>query len=710
MSASVSVHERSVWIVEYLRQAEEREQCTIRAIWEAARLPKGEGGSGGIDDSASLPTYHRTIAKLLREGQVEEDETTVDGSAVFKAAEQLSPLNTYTLTDLNQALWEMSAPEALALYLEAVDYYEDRSEEVLGKAAVKLMDEDPRELVLSMLRDLVTEIEEDRDILMDPKAAEPVHQKVLEGRLEGLRRFLYSEIGISATVWDLPTDEEVGRGERVQPLDWDTVKNAVAERIFGDAFIQEVTPDQSNESHSRIVVAGTDGSSHAGYVRGVPAPQYVEEEGRLILTFNNSVAYVEMPEDFPYRVASPYHGVPMTRAALEDPHNRGMIVSRPWFPDLTDSEFEHMQKAALDVVQFRVDERLINGVARAYGTAAASGDSGLLPKPNVLIRDGTVTPQEREFQHYTTQNAYGDIVREGIALSYSILRSVRDSQSRIYAGAVKSTQLRTFSRIINWYIKKYIDQGWDLSRVSHVTDNVAVTKLLGMTPTTTSKTYYRTCIIVRPFWALDTNFRQRRINDTPEDWLKEFIRRRDAQERDWNEHGGEHPPHLLGVDVEDDPFVRMCQETDYASFYFGHSTDGRPELILPRFEFMDALRRLSLQKRVQRVIQTANSIIAGVHDTKWSLDREHNFMSNRKMPRMIPYVLYEAHEKCKTLGHKLELELRQAITMRLSQLKRLRGLPIPKVLVEPMPVKEYLSSLQKKLLGQGSEESSDREE
>ena len=710
MSASVSVHERSVWIVEYMRRAEGRKQRTIRAIWEAARLPKDEDGSSGINDVASLPTYHRTIAKLLREGQLEEDGTTGDGSAVFKATDQLSPLNTYTLTDLNQALWEMSAPEALALYLEAVDYYEDRSEEVLGKAATKLMDEDPRELVLSMLRDLVTEIEEDRDILMDPKAAEPVHRKVLERRLEALRRFLYSEIGISATVWNLPTDEEVGRGERIHPSDWDTVKNAVAERIFGVAFIQEVTPERSNESHPRIVVAGTDGSSHAGYVRGVPAPQYVEEEGRLILTFNNSVAYVEMPKDYPYRVASPYHGVPMTRAALEDPHNRGMIVSRPWFPDLTDSEFEHMQKAALDVVQFRVDDRLINGIARAYGTAAASGDSGLLPKPNVLIRDGTVTPQEREFQHYTKQNAYGDIVREGIALSYSILRSVRDSQSRIYAGAVKSTQLRTFSRIINWYIKKHIDQGWDLSRVSHVTDNVAVTKLLGMAPTTTSKAYYRTCIIVRPFWALDTNFRQRRINDTPEDWLKEFIRRRDAQERDWNEHGGEHPPHLLGVDVEDDPFVRMCQETDYASFYFGHSTDGRPELILPRFEFMDALRRLPLQKREQRVSRTADSIIAGVHDTKWSLDREHNFMSNRKMPRMVPYVLYEAHEKCKTLGHKLELELRQAITMRLSQLKRLRGLPIPKVLVEPMPVKEYLSSLQKKLLGRGSGEFSDREE
>ena len=39
------------------------------------------------------------------------------------------------------------------------------------------------------------------------------------------------------------------------------------------------------------------------------------------------------------------------------------------------------------------------------------------------------------------------------------------------------------------------------------------------------------------------------------------------------------------------------------------------------------------------------------------------------MPRLIPFVVYEAHEKCKALGHKLESELMQAISMRLSELK-----------------------------------------
>src|SRR5213075_1818687 len=96
----------------------------------------------------------------------------------------------------------------------------------------------------------------------------------------------------------------------------------------------------------------------------------------------------------------------------------------------------------------------------------------------VLIRDGTVTPQEREFQHYCDASSYGEVVREGISLSYKILRAVLDSASRVYAGAVKQTQLKTFSKILNWYIKRNIDESWDLSRTSFVTDSVTITRLL----------------------------------------------------------------------------------------------------------------------------------------------------------------------------------------------------------------------------------------
>ena len=691
MSSKISIHDRCIWIVDFLRRHSDGQNRTIRTIWECAKRPVSNDPEqqSGLKDTASLPTYHRTLAKLVRQGQVEEDGFSPDGAALYRAADQLSEFTTYTLTDINTALWELSVSDALAHYIDAVDYYEERSEEVLGQAAEQLLKEDPRNLILRMLQDLVAEIQEDVGIIQDPE----VDNLATQRRFDELKHFVNGELGISATVWSFSTFDQLKRGEASIQPDWEAVEVAIAGQVFGEGFIERVKIDIDDSTRRRLIVAGTDGSTHAGYVRGVPAPQWVEEQGRLMLSFNNSIAYVDFPSDYPHVPPSPYHGVPMTRSALEDPHNHGMIISRPWYEDLTDSQFEHMKKASLDVVQFRVDERLITGMARAYGETPGGQNTGLLPKPNILIRDGTVTPQEREFRHYCNQSSYGGVVREGIELSYNILRSVTDSENRIYAGAVKMTQLRTFSRILNWYIKRHIDLNWDLSKVSFVTDSIAVTRLLTSLPEVGEEEYYRTCAIVRPFSALDSSLRFMRIKSG--DWLDYFKKKQDEHDREYREFGGT-PSWLIGQDLEDDAYVRMCMEADYAVFYFG-KPGGEPQISFPRFEFLDALHHLELNLRKQRVRRSVERIITGVHLSKWSLDREHNFMTQRKLHRLVPYVVYEAHEKCKALGHKLESELRQAIAMRLSQLKEIRGLPVPKVDIDPVPVQAYLNNMKSHL-------------
>lgn len=693
-----SVHAREVWIVDFLRRQPD-EGKTIRAIWEAARRPVDDDG---LAETVSLPTYHRTMAKLARRGQVEELRTPDDAPALFRATEQLSPLNTFTLSDLSDALWQLSVPKAFAMYLEALDYYESRASNVLGKAAAALMREDPRELVVEYLKDGVEHLKDDIEDLLDSSRSHEALPRRIELQLTALRRFVHGELGISAKVWYLPTLEQVSRGTTVDPSSWASVESAVATRVFGTFFIEPVTA-KARDGVTNMVVAGSDGSSHAGFVRGIPAPAYAEEQGRLMLTFNNSIAYVDMPKNHPRRSRFPYHGVPMTRAALEDPHNRGMIISRPWFDALSDSEFEHMKKAALDVVQFRVDERLVTGTARAYGSNPVAGESGLLPTPNVLIRDGTVTPQERELQHYAKTGPDGDIVREGIALSYNILKAVCDSGKRVFAGAVKSTQLKTFSKIVNWYIRRgsarrlgqAIDSSWDVARASHVTDAVAITHLMGSLPELPgTDDYYCTCIITRPFSAMVTSLRELRV-DTPQEWLAWFEDRSDREAEAQTRHGGRLS--FLGVtDLEDDPYVRMCQRADYAMFYFGRP-GGNPQVGLPRFEFMDALRQLSDDERQGRVTSAVTAIIDGVHATKWALDRDHGFLSRGRLPRLIPHVVYEAHEKCKVLGHKLESELKQAIAANLSRIKGSRAIPGSKVTIEPISLAGYLNRAVKRL-------------
>ena len=85
--------------------------------------------------------------------------------------------------------------------------------------------------------------------------------------------------------------------------DWALVGAALAEHVFGAAFVELARVPDVQPRETALLVAGSDGSSHTGYVRGVPAPQYVEEEGRMLLTFNNSVAYIDLPAGHPHLVA-----------------------------------------------------------------------------------------------------------------------------------------------------------------------------------------------------------------------------------------------------------------------------------------------------------------------------------------------------------------------------------------------------------------------
>lgn len=694
MSAQPTMHERNVFIVEFLRQNAETPRRTIRDIWEAVRQPR-TSDPPGLGDAASLPTYHRTVAKLVRDGQLEEDITNTEGAMLYKIALQMSSLSTFTQTDLNAALWELSPPEAMATYLDAVDYFESHAEGVIRRAAALLLHADPRELILTMLQDLAAELTDDAEILKDPNAIDARHLAETNRRLRRLQRLVNGELGISATVWAFPAFEGLKAGEAFEPPNWDAVKEALQRSVFGSQFFETVRV--ADRDASADVIAGSDGSTHAGYVRGVRAPQYVEEEGRLVLTFNNSLAYVDLPKDHPSRLASPYHAIPLTRAALEDPQNRGMILSKPWFSDLSESEYEHTKKAALDVVQFRVDERLMAGTARALGSTQATVDSGQLPRPNVLIRDGTVTPQEREFQHYQARNSYGDIVREGINLSHKILREVKDSDRRVFAGAVKFTVLRTFSTILNWFIKKHVEPSWDTARTSVISDPVAMTRLFTALPPLGPGEYYRSCVIVRPFSAMVTDLQSVKAESST-DWLGYFRKRRARQKADAGEMGGVPPLWASDSEVQDDPYVRLCQYADYASFFFSPPGGGDPHITVPRFEFMDSLREKGERERRERVNRASELIIWGVHRSKWATDRDHNFMSARKLPRLVPYVVYEAHEKCKALGHKLESELRQAISARLSQLKASRGSVVSKVEIEPVSSGDYLSRM-RRLLG-----------
>lgn len=723
MSAEVSVYERDVWIVKHLQQAPS-DRRTIRDIWMAAQQPRilEDTGDdirplGGLADSVTLPSYHRTVDKLVARGQLEvENADATDGPRRYRVAPQVSALTALSQTDLNDALWALGAAQALALYADTVDQFERDAATVLRRAAEGLRREEPRALILQMLKDRGRELDEDIADLRDPATHEDEHRRRLQRRLQDFGRFVHGELGLNPSVWRVPTIEEIDERAplvdatiieaHVTPPDWEPVADELAQHVFGETFLiyEEVRADSDAELlRPPLVVAGSDGSSHVGVVRGMPAAAYSDID-RLLMTFNNSAGYVEVPETHPARsrLPSPYYGIPVTRSAVEDPSNKGMIISRPWFPNLDDGEFEHMKKAALDVVQFRVDAALLAGAAQPYGSHPVKGGEAL-PRPNVLIRDGTVSPQARELQNYTNQTEYGLIVREGIQLSYRILRLVMESERRVFAGAVKSTQLRTFSKIVNWYIQRgsaatlgtAIDPTWDAARMNSLSDSVAMTRLLASLPELSRRTqYYRTCVIVRPFPAMVSQLFRSRTGTSVDGWFDFFEAEATADIMRYRDRGGNRP-FFAGHDVRDDDYVKLCAYADYGMFYFG-KPGGSPQITFPRFEFLDSIRSLwSPAARAARVAQAVELVMRGVDRTKWSLDYEHNMMTGRKLPKIVPFVVQQSHEMCKVLGHKLANELQQVVAASLSTLKGLRGISVPKVEIEPATLDRFKRYLQR---------------
>lgn len=702
MTDNIDMPRREAAIIRFLKNGENigPDGATIRTIWESLH------GSEWLGDNISLQAYHRIINKMVSRGKLIESGDGGDGSRRYTVTEFLMPENALTLSDIEENLWAMSASEALARYMDALDYFEDKQRDVLPKVAKALLDENPIDIILRMLKDKVDRLIETIEDYKDPETRHPSVENELIRRYEELVTLVHSYYGISSLIIDLGDINKIKSGQHIINPNWHRVASILQKRVFGDHILnyQDIKSGQCGGpvEQKKIIIGGSDGSTHAGYVHIVPGAAFLEDAGQLILTFNNSLGHVELPDSMASGFDFPYHGVPMTRAALEDPTNRGMILARPWYPNMDDSVYEHMKKSALDVVQFRVDERILLGTARALGNDRTKGAGKLLPRPHVHFRDGTVVPQEREFNHYCRLDEYGEMVREGIALSYSILRTIKDSYHVIFAGTVKSSQLKAFSAMLNWYISRGsarrlgtpIDPFWDISRAGFINDNYAMTKLLTALGNLPNKCLY-TFAILRPYPQLLTQFYREKVDDG--NWVERFQKIKENRMKDRDQWGGSND-YLSQVDVDDDSFVRMCKEADYVMFYIGHS-GGNPAPGLPRYEFLDSLRNLATLKAKSRVNEKIATIIEAVSITGISLDADHNIMTNKKIIRLVPKVVYDAHEKCKEWGHKLESELKSAIVARLAELKRMRGVPTGTLEVTPMPIKEYLIKMQKALKG-----------
>jgi len=312
--------------------------------------------------------------------------------------------------------------------------------------------------------------------------------------------------------------------------------------------------------------------------------------------------------------------------------------------------------------------------------------------------------QEREFSHYSRQDEYGEFVREGQRKAQEILRRLAsEDNNQVFGGAVKSTQLRVFSKLISWYIShgskdsnggQPIDSDWDKRYSAAITDNQLMTNMLStMVDPIKAKNgeYWISCCIVRSFHSTTEYFAVPVDADSKEEWDKFFEERKQHDRVISNKLN--QISYWDTPDAEDDAFIYLCKNADYGMFYIGH-TFGNPLPSIPRYEFFDAIRRFSdPNDAAKRVNSNVEKIVRALDLTKFHLDSDHNFLTGKKVTKIIPYVVYQAHETGKVLGRYLESELRSAVISSLSRFRKLRGIRPNDVDLIPVSIKKFISNI-----------------
>ncbi|MBD2087886.1 hypothetical protein [Coleofasciculus sp. FACHB-542] len=675
------VAERERQIVKYLA---DQKSASAREIFDDV--------SDVLEDTVTRVAYYKVLDRMVAAGKIEVQSEDPKRGRIYSLTPTLNPDNPLTLDDVYEYLAYLPTTKAIAAAVDARDYYEENRRTILRRTAQALLDEDPVELFYRMLVYMIQLVEKDLEIVRDREIVDPYSRHRFDADYSDLEQVAYRGLSLPHSAIHLPGLHKLFQSDEEQ-LVWDSdeLRKALQERVFGEKFIYlvDVASERGSSARQQIVVSGSDGSMHAGTLALQTAKGYFEDFGDVI-TFNNSTVYISLSEMQKKHTGKQemIYGAPLTRQTLDDPAYKGMVLAQIMYPDLAESEYEHMTRCATDVVQFRVDEEVFTGKAydiRPHGTQ--------IPKPQVHIRDGTITPQEREFGHYKRPDAYGEMVREGIRRERSILERIMSARTKppIFAGAVKSTQMRVLSRLVNWYISKgsaarfgtAIEPEWDFSRAAAISDNAAMTALLAELPNDTiAGRYYVTCALLRQFPSLTEYYNY----DLKKSWLEFFEEKREQALAEHDEHGGTLPYHAI-IDLADDDFIFMCENADFVYFYIGH-TAGDPPPMVPRYEFLTSLRGKSSDKASSAVIELVFRLVDAIDSAGLDYDRDHNFMSSKMLVKVLPFPIQQAHEYAKTLGKKLEAELKSIVIGRLIELKKLRS--SASVVLRPVAIRDYL--------------------
>jgi hypothetical protein len=345
---------------------------------------------------------------------------------------------------------------------------------------------------------------------------------------------------------------------------------------------------------------------------------------------------------------------------------------------MSDAQYMHSVWNAMDLIEAKAALKLLKRWYPRPGVEIVPAD--------VVLRDGTVSPQDRDSSHYREVSSYGQIVRDMIETNWEIVKKCRDDGQTL-AGVVKNAQLSVFAPVINWFACQVAKEGakggtsqlesWPLQTMNLIPDQILLTRLL-TAGRKKGDPWVRTCVVLRPFHAL-TNYARTHsrkgsaaapmLNDY--NVAKENIEELNQEQRHFWE---------TLFRGENDPYVRMLDTVFYGSFFLGAVPRLDNEKNLPRLEFL-----VPASTRESDGAPWANSsvhrdrLISALHQNGFDVSAEHSMFGNKAKLDILPALLIRVHDTVKHWAAELLSRVQEYVGFHLARYvkaKRIRGVKI----------------------------------
>jgi hypothetical protein len=642
----------------FISLSKQKNGATAQDVFEAGKS-KGDG--------VTIEAYHNLGRRLVHRGILVSDKSDRQ--------------TRYTLSDRGEEQWldddqiaTIVNPEypliALAVVEESVRQLNSVPESAWQEVRERLKHVKARNLfadaICGYCQNLKDEVE--NYVLEETRSSQPadlsrLRQKI-QSELSMLKGLVKFGLGLSKQAVPLPQTFDAAvaewkkNGDKTHFCNKAELESELSQRVedgmaIADAEIVDEAPE--------LFIAAVDGSSRSGLLSPEGGQGDFTVGSFPLVSINTAVAQVNRIVKSGNSTSPAFLRLPEKPEDMQQSDNRHTIMAKLFYPDITDGEYIHSVWNAMDVLESKATLRVL----KRWYTSKSNVE---IQPADLVLRDGTVTPQDRDFSHYIQQDSYGKIVRDLIEANWEVVKKCRDDGQTV-VGIVKTANLRVVAPVVNWFVCQLIAssansqiQSWPLQTMNLVTDQVLLSRLL-TAGRKKGDPWTRTCLVLRPFHST-TKFAEdysKAIGETPA--AKILGRAQSAASGDSSDSQREDS-WLKGREFRGnkDSYVQMLQNCWYASTYVGAVPRLDLNNVLPRCEFLlPTSTNEGVVYPLDEVTAHLHRVLVGLKTIKFDVSADHSMFKTLLKIDVLPSLLIRVHENVKIWAAELVSKVNEVI-------------------------------------------------